>query len=640
MSEEIAMSNKRYYVDFGPELLQLLGPNLYTNIYYVLGEIIANAYDADAENVYIIYDTENNTIIVEDDGTGMTYEQFNARFLPIGVNSRNSEDTTYTESGQRKRIGRKGIGKLAALSVAERVKVISVRNGDKSGCILSLNISSKNSDGRYEIPAIPEDQIVFRKIDASKSGSSIIMENSRYSINKTIESAKRNISLIFPFPSQSFRIHLENLSTGATATIDDTTKDIVMLSDALITFSDENSKHNEYLISLHDAFDVGRYFRSIQRTLPPSELPEQKLLHKALTSIKEKMYLETIAGEKKPFDLTISGWISTFASSSDKKRNTDFPVNHISIIANDKLGQFDILPDISTDRMGEAYVVGQFFVDLLEETQLPDIAASNRQGYKEDDPRFEKTLELIRKNALRPVLELKSEATKEKNYLRDLEKANKSRDSKEAFDKSIREVVEHPDFKKVIQDSLPIKQALEKAWELKDTLKETYKKIMISHSSDDKLLIDELERVLHFCGFEKDEIIYTSSDHYESGFEAYTDIYDYLKEFFVNTTRRTDLCVIYVLNEGFVAKWDPVLEAGAGWVLNSTWYPMYTDAFGSVRRPFPGTEYTPKLAFEMNERQARTLAGAIYQIAEHAGKQEQTIDSIFAYIKTTRLFCA
>ena len=53
------MKDKKYYVDFGPELLQLLGPNLYTNIYYVLGEIIANAYDADAENVYIIYNHRN-----------------------------------------------------------------------------------------------------------------------------------------------------------------------------------------------------------------------------------------------------------------------------------------------------------------------------------------------------------------------------------------------------------------------------------------------------------------------------------------------------------------------------------------------------------------------------------------------------
>lgn len=632
------MDNKRYFVDFGPELLQLLGPNLYTNIYYVLGEIIANAYDADAQNVYILYDTDKNTIIVEDDGTGMTYDQFNSRFLPIGITSRDNADNTYTESGTRKRMGRKGIGKLAALSVAERVKVISVRDGDKSGCVLSLNISNKNADGKYEIPAIPDDQINFLKIDETKSGSAIIMENSRYSINKTIDSAKRNISLIFPFACQTFKIHLENLTTGETATIDDTTMDIVKLSDALLTFSDEDSEYNEYLNALHGAFDNGRYYRVLQEKLPPDQLPAQKVLHKALTTIKEKMLLVTITGEQKAFDLSICGWIATFASSSDKKRNTDFPVNHISIIANDKLGQFDILPDISTDRMGEAYVVGQFFVDLLEETELPDIAASNRQGYKEDDPRFEKTLELIRKNALRPILELKADATKEKNYIRDLEKANKAKESKEAFDRSIREVVEHPDFKKVIHDSQPVKQALETAWELKDTLKDTYKKIMISHSSDDKPVIDELERVLHFCGFEKEEILYSSSNYYESGFEAYTDIYDYLKNFFVNTTRKTDLCVIYILNQGFVEKWDPVLEAGAGWVLNSTWYPMYTDTFSSVRRPFPGTAYTPKLNFDMDEKQSRTLAGAIYRISQHAGKLEQTEETIFQFIKTTRLY--
>lgn len=632
------MDNKRYYVDFGPELLQLLGPNLYTNIYYVLGEIIANAYDADAQNVYILYDTEKNTIIVEDDGTGMTYDQFNDKFLPIGITSRNSSENTYTESGTRKRMGRKGIGKLAALSVAKQVKVISVRNGDKSECILSLDISTKNSNGKYEIPSIPEDQIKFRKIDSSQNGSAVIMENSRYSINKTIDSAKRNIALIFPFACQTFKIHIENLTTGATAIIDDTTMDIVKLSDALLTFSDADSKYSEYLNALHDTFDDGRYYRILQHKLPSDQLPEQKVLHKVLPAIKEKMQLVTNADERKIFDLSICGWIATFASSSDKKRNTDFPVNHISIIANDKLGQFDILPDISTDRMGEAYVVGQFFVDLLEETELPDIAASNRQKYKEDDPRFEKTLELIRKNALRPILELKDDATKEKNYIRDLEKINEVKKLKDSFDRSIREIIEHPDFKKVIHDSQPVRKALETAWGLKDVLKDTYRKIMISHSSADKSLIDELERVLHFCGFKKEEILYSSSNYYESGFETYADIYDYLKEFFVNTTRKTDLCVVYILNEDFVKKWDPVLEAGAGWVLNSKWYPMYTDTFTSVKRPFSGTEYTPKLNFDMNQKQSRTLARAIYHIAQHAGKFEQTEETIFQFIKTTRLY--
>ena len=42
---------KTYRLEVDPRILELLGPNLYTNIYYVLAELIANAYDADAKNV-------------------------------------------------------------------------------------------------------------------------------------------------------------------------------------------------------------------------------------------------------------------------------------------------------------------------------------------------------------------------------------------------------------------------------------------------------------------------------------------------------------------------------------------------------------------------------------------------------------
>lgn len=62
---------KKYSIEVDPRILELLGPNLYTNIYYVLAELIANAYDADAHNVYII--SGDNEIRVEDDGHGMSY---------------------------------------------------------------------------------------------------------------------------------------------------------------------------------------------------------------------------------------------------------------------------------------------------------------------------------------------------------------------------------------------------------------------------------------------------------------------------------------------------------------------------------------------------------------------------------------
>ena len=86
------MSDKKYELSIDPRILELLGPNLYTNIYYVLAELIANAYDADAHNVYVI--ATQDSIIVEDDGSGMSYTDGDIdKFLNVaGISRTNEED--------------------------------------------------------------------------------------------------------------------------------------------------------------------------------------------------------------------------------------------------------------------------------------------------------------------------------------------------------------------------------------------------------------------------------------------------------------------------------------------------------------------------------------------------------------------
>lgn len=118
------MEKKEYKIEIDPRILELLGPNLYTNIYYVLAELIANAYDADAHNVYII--SEEDSIRVEDDGHGMSYKKGGiAKYLGVAKLSRTDENDSVTELG-RKKMGRKGIGKLAALSVSENVDILTI----------------------------------------------------------------------------------------------------------------------------------------------------------------------------------------------------------------------------------------------------------------------------------------------------------------------------------------------------------------------------------------------------------------------------------------------------------------------------------------------------------------------------------
>lgn len=89
-----------------------------------MAELIANAYDADAKNVYII--EKNNEIIVEDDGNGMSYKNGDiTKYLEIARISRTSNEEATTALNRHK-MGRKGVGKLAALSVSDEVYVKTV----------------------------------------------------------------------------------------------------------------------------------------------------------------------------------------------------------------------------------------------------------------------------------------------------------------------------------------------------------------------------------------------------------------------------------------------------------------------------------------------------------------------------------
>ncbi|MDE2742597.1 MAG: ATP-binding protein [Gemmatimonadota bacterium] len=116
-------------------VLNHLGRNLYRSFATVLGEAISNAWDADAVNVKIYIDRISNDLIIKDDGIGMTEDDFQEKFLKIGYSKRKGGEST-SEKG-RSFIGRKGIGKLALLSCADRIAVISkVNGGDYVGGVI------------------------------------------------------------------------------------------------------------------------------------------------------------------------------------------------------------------------------------------------------------------------------------------------------------------------------------------------------------------------------------------------------------------------------------------------------------------------------------------------------------------------
>lgn len=113
--------DSKYKMSLSLNVLNHLGINLYSNIPAVLSEIVANSWDADAENVEITI--ENNEITILDDGCGMDAKDINEKFLFVGYQKR--KESVKSPKFNRKYMGRKGIGKLSMFSIANEVEVYS-----------------------------------------------------------------------------------------------------------------------------------------------------------------------------------------------------------------------------------------------------------------------------------------------------------------------------------------------------------------------------------------------------------------------------------------------------------------------------------------------------------------------------------
>lgn len=123
-------TNANFKVD--PRLASLLGEN-YRSTELAIKELIDNAFDADAKNVWVTLPEPltNDPIIIKDDGTGMTENEVRNEYLNI-ASSRISRKGERTRLRNRLVKGRKGIGKFAGLMVASLMEIRTTTRGKET----------------------------------------------------------------------------------------------------------------------------------------------------------------------------------------------------------------------------------------------------------------------------------------------------------------------------------------------------------------------------------------------------------------------------------------------------------------------------------------------------------------------------
>jgi len=124
-SEELDDSNSiSFKIDSG--LIDRLGRELVGKAETAVSELIKNAYDADARNVDVDFIQTNKiggSLIIHDDGVGMTMKQLRDGFMTIS--STDKIHNPVSERYRRNKAGRKGIGRFATQRLGKKLTIIT-----------------------------------------------------------------------------------------------------------------------------------------------------------------------------------------------------------------------------------------------------------------------------------------------------------------------------------------------------------------------------------------------------------------------------------------------------------------------------------------------------------------------------------
>lgn len=360
-------------------VIESLGINLYSNAAAVLSELVANAYDADANYIDISWVTSNEdgpsgTVIVQDDGCGMTADELNSRFLKAGYKKRENEGT---ESPKWKRpfMGRKGIGKLSVFSLANVVQVYSMtENGTAVGLEIDLDelLKSIKKDNRYHPPALEVPKEYQRR------GTTLVLKSlksKRASI--TANALKKRVARRFAvtdgppdgyFESNNAELRLaqETVPQG---------NFYIRINEEFVSYTDRQD-----LKSLQFIWEFGEEY------LEDHQLPR---------GVKRFRIEDNVVDQNR--DWRIKGWIGTSRKPNDLVQDKDAgSLQNVIVLARKRPIQDGIVQQLDYNGFFGNYVTGVIEADFLDQDDLDDIATSDRQRLIEDDERVTALVSFLR----------------------------------------------------------------------------------------------------------------------------------------------------------------------------------------------------------------------------------------------------
>ena len=338
-------------------VLEHLGINLYSNIAAVLTEAVANAWDADAENVTIRVDPakEAQWIEIVDDGIGMSVDDLNGKYLRVGYRRRDEGDEHGRMTAKKRPVmGRKGLGKLSLFSIANEIEVQSARDAQQAaGFTMRVDGIKKAVEAKKTYNPVP---LAAKDVAVTRGTRIVLRDIKRQRLTTGVDALRKRLARRFSVIGEA---------RGFKITIDDQP----------ITASDRG--------------DLGK--TQFLWTFRGDDSVPTVLAH-----VLEREAVDERIAEWNP-SWAIRGWIGTAAKPKDLDGGKELGnLNGIVVFARGRLIHENILDRINDGRHYTKYLTGQIEADFLDIDDEPDIATSDRQRVQEDDHRYLALLQFVK----------------------------------------------------------------------------------------------------------------------------------------------------------------------------------------------------------------------------------------------------
>ena len=352
------------------------GRNLYTTNPPAIAELVANGWDAYAKQVSIL--TDDKSMLIVDDGIGMTDEELIERYAISGKVKDIEHIRKPDDLSDRPIMGKKGIGKFSVFSLGNEYRLATKSEGEKQFKSIKLkydDLLGENSDReKYDVdvqyfdilPNLPDLPKAFEeklgKINIS-SGTVIFIPNLRRHITqKTVNALVISLARRFAVASADYNFAV---------TLNGETLDL---------------KHHFY----NDNVQFVKYFG-----YDPDDI---------------KLLLGNLATEPEliddPFfsENNIKGWIGSVAKPRDLLVSADdsegsISVSGITVYINGKLADDDILRHMRNVNMADVYIVGEVQADYLQKDVNDDPVLSSRENLdleREDVKKLRQKISVVR----------------------------------------------------------------------------------------------------------------------------------------------------------------------------------------------------------------------------------------------------